>query len=158
MNLIKKQSAGVWANLLTVLVALVAVIVYAANIAGAGYFHNAAVSSMLTFSIPAILMLVVVIALAQLNLAGGAATAVEILSGVLRIAAPALLTLCLINLIAARVEGLGFIYFSNADVLLEVQTPENLSSATGTIANMVCLAVAVLFGMVSAFFGMKKKA
>ncbi len=82
----------------------------------------------------------------------------EILSGVLCIAAPALLTLCLINLIAARAEGLGFIYFSNADVLLEVQTPENLSSATGTIANMVCLAMAVLFGMVSAFFGMKKKA
>ena len=81
----------------------------------------------------------------------------ELISGVMRIAVPVLLTLCLINLISARAEGLGFIYFSNADVTLEVQTPENLSSATGTIANMICLAVSAVVAMAAAFFRLTKK-
>ena len=66
--------------------------------------------------------------------------------------------MCLGNLAAARAEGLGFIYFSNADVILEVQTPANLSSATGTIANMACLGAAALAGMAGAFCGLTKKA
>ena len=81
----------------------------------------------------------------------------ELVQGALQIAAPVLLTLCLANLVAARAEGLGFIYFSNADVIKEVQTPANLASATGTIANMVCLAAAMVIGMVGAFCGLRTK-
>ena len=92
-----------------------------------------------------------------MKLSGPAATAVALVQGALQIAAPVLLTLCLANLVAARAEGLGFIYFSNADVILEVQTPANLASATGTIANMVCLAVAMVIGIVGAFCGLRKK-
>lgn len=95
--------------------------------------------------------------LAQMKLTGMAAAAVEIVSGILRIAATVLLTLCLVTLITARVEGLGFIYFSNADVLQEVQTPANMSSAAGTIANMICLGVATVFSMIAAFFNLRKK-
>ncbi|MEQ2443677.1 hypothetical protein [Pseudoflavonifractor intestinihominis] len=155
---IKKQSAGVWVNLIVAILALASLIVYGVNISSAGYFQNAAVSSMTTYGIPAIILLVLVIILAQLKLSGAAATVVEIISGAMRIVIPVLLTLCLINLISARAEGLGYIYFSNADVALEVQTPENLSSATGTIANMICLAVAAVAAMVAAFFRLNKKA
>lgn len=155
---IKKQSAGVWVNLIVAILALASLIVYGVNISSAGYFQNATVSSMTTYGIPAIVLLVLVIILAQLKLTGGAAAAVEIISGAMRIAIPVLLTLCLINLIAARAEGLGYIYFSNADVALEVQTPENLSSATGTIANMICLAVSAVAAMVAAFFRLNRKA
>ena len=95
--------------------------------------------------------------LAQMKLTGMAAAAVEIVSGILRIAATVLLTLCLVTLITARVEGLGFIYFSNADVLQEVQTPANMSSAAGTIANMICLGAATVFSMIAAFFNLRKK-
>lgn len=155
---IKKQSVGVWANLIAAILAVASLIVYGVNISSAGYFQNAAVSSMTTYGIPAVILLVLVIVLAQLRLTGGAAAGVELLSGAMRIAIPVLLTLCLINLIAARAEGLGYIYFSNADVTLEVQTPENLSSATGTIANMVCLAVAAVTAMAAAFFRLNEKA
>ena len=154
---IKKQSAGVWVNLIAAVLAVASLIVYGVNISSVGYFQNAAVSSMTTYGIPAVILLVLVIILAQLKLTGGAATAVEILSGAMRIAVPVLLTLCLINLIAARAEGLGYIYFSNADVTLEVQTPENLSSATGTIANMICLAVSAVAAMAAAFFRLNRK-
>ena len=128
------------------------------NISSAGYFQNAAVTNQILYSVLAIIMLVVVVVLAQVKAAGAAGTVVELISGLLQIAVPVLLTLCLVNLIAARAEGLGFIYFSNADVLLEVQTPANLSSATGTIANMVLLGVAVLVSMVAAFFRTARKA
>ena len=154
---IKKQSAGVWVNLIAAILALASLIVYGVNISSEGYFQNATVSSMMNYGIPAIILLVLVIVLAQLKLTGGAAAAVEVISGVMRIAIPVLLTLCLINLIAARAEGLGYIYFSNADVALEVQTPENLSSATGTIANMICLAVAAVAAMAAAFFRLNRK-
>lgn len=154
---IKKQSAGVWVNLIAAILALASLIVYGVNISSEGYFQNATVSSMMNYGIPAIVLLVLVIVLAQLKLTGGAAAAVEVISGVMRIAIPVLLTLCLINLIAARAEGLGYIYFSNADVALEVQTPENLSSATGTIANMICLAVSAVVAMAAAFFRLTKK-
>ena len=155
---IKKQSAGVWVNLIAAILALASLIVYGVNISSEGYFQNATVSSMMNYGIPAIILLVLVIVLAQLKLTGGAAAAVELISGAMRIAIPVLLTLCLINLIAARAEGLGYIYFSNADVTLEVQTPENLSSATGTIANMICLAVSAVVAMAAAFFRLNKKA
>ena len=154
---IKKQSAGVWVNLIAAIQAVASLIVYGVNISSEGYFQNATVSSMITYGIPAIILLVLVIVLAQLKLTGGAATAVEIISGAMRIAVPVLLTLCLINLISARAEGLGYIYFSNADVTLEVQSPENLSSATGTIANMICLAVSAVVAMAAAFFRLTKK-
>ena len=154
---IKKQSAGVWVNLIAAILAVASLIVYGVNISSEGYFQNATVSSMINYGIPAIILLVLVIVLAQLKLTGGAAAAVEIISGAMRIAVPVLLTLCLINLISARAEGLGFIYFSNADVTLEVQTPENLSSATGTIANMICLAVSAVVAMAAAFFRLTKK-
>ena len=154
---IKKQSAGVWVNLIAAILAVASLIVYGVNISSEGYFQNATVSSMMNYGIPAIILLVLVIVLAQLKLTGGGAAAVEIISGAMRIAVPVLLTLCLINLISARAEGLGYIYFSNADVTLEVQTPENLSSATGTIANMICLAVSAVVAMAAAFFRLTKK-
>lgn len=157
MSLVKKQSAGVWVALVSAVLALASVIVYAVNIGSAGYFKNASVTNLIVYSVLAIVLLLAVIALAQLRLTGSAATVLNLVSGAMQIAVPVLLTLCLANLIAARAEGLGFIYFSNADVILEVQTPENLSSATGSIANMVCLAVAAVSGMVAAFFNLKKK-
>ncbi len=158
MNIVKKLSVGAWIALVAAVLSLVSLIVYTVNISSEGYFQNASVTNLALFCVLAIVLLVAAVALGQLQLKGSAATAVEIVSGIMQIAAPVLLTFCLINLIAARAQGLGFIYFSNEDVIKEVQTAANLSSATGTIANMVCLAVSVLAGMVGAFCNTGKKA
>ena len=106
----------------------------------------------------AIVLELVAICLGQLKLDGPVGKVLEIVAGCCQIVAPVLLAASLINLIAARVEGLGFIYFSNADVAKEVQTPANLSSASGTIANMVCLGITLLASLVAAFTNLKKKA
>ena len=157
MNAIKKFSAGAWITLAAALLALVSVIVYTVNIGSAGYFQNAAVSNLTVFCVLAAIALAAAVALGQLKLSGPAAAVVEVVQGALQIAAPVLLTLCLANLVAARAEGLGFIFLSNADVILEVQTPANMASATGTIANMACLGVAAVIGIVGAFCGLRKK-
>ncbi len=155
--MLKKQSVGTWLNAIVVVLTLVSLIVYGVNISSEGYFKNASVTNLILYGVIAMVMLAAVIVLAQVKLEGAAAAAVEILSGILRIAAPVLLTLCLVSLVSARAEGLGFIFFSNADVLLEVQTPANMSSATGTIVNMVCLGIAAVAAMAAAFFNLKKK-
>lgn len=157
MNAIKKFSAGAWITLAAAVLALVSVIVYTVNIGSAGYFQNAAVSNLTVFCVLAAIALAAAVALGQLKLSGPAAAVVELVQGALQIAAPVLLTLCLANLVAARAEGLGFIFLSNADVILEVQTPANMASATGTIANMACLGVAAVIGIVGAFCGLRKK-
>lgn len=155
--MIKKQSVGIWINILVVILTIVSLILYIINISGEGYFKGADVSNLMLYGILAVVMLAVVIVLAQMKLTGAAETAAELVSGILRIGAAVLLTFCLVSLISARAEGLGFIYFSNADVLLEVQTPENMSSATGTIANMICLGISAVFAMIAAFFTLQKK-
>ncbi len=155
---IKKMSVGAWISAVAALLSLVSVIVYGVNVSSAGYFQNASVSNLVLFVILTIVMLVAVVILAQLNVTGGAATGVELVSGAMQILAPVLLAFCLVNLVSARAQGLGFIFFSNADVILEVQTPENMASATGTIVNMVCLAVAMIASVIGAFCSTKKKA
>lgn len=157
MNAIKKFSVGAWITLAAAVLALASVIVYTVNISGAGYFQNAAVSNLTLCCVLAVAALAAAVALGQVELSGPAASAVALVQGALQIAAPVLLTLCLANLVAARAEGLGFIYFSNADVILEVQTPDNLASAAGTIANMACLGAAMVIGIAGAFCTLRKK-
>ncbi|MCR5558355.1 MAG: hypothetical protein K6F75_12460 [Butyrivibrio sp.] len=47
-----------------------------------------------------------------------------------------------IRIVSARVEGFAFIYFSNAEVLQEVQTPENISSAQRRLSSKYNLRIA----------------
>lgn len=155
--MLKKISVGGWIACAAAVLTLISLIVYSTNIGGEGYFKNASVNNLTLWTVLALIMLVCAIVLRTLDLSDGAATAVELISGALQIGAPVLLALALINLVAARVEGLGFIYFSNADVILEVQTPANLASASGAIASMVCFGVAMLAALVAAFCNLRKK-
>lgn len=154
---IKKFSAGAWISCAAAVLALAALIAYAVNISGAGYFQNASVTNLVLFNILAILGLAVAVVAGQLEPKGAAATAVELVTGAVQILVPVLLAFCLINLVAARAQGLSFIFLSNADVIMEVQTPANMASATGTIVNMVFLAVAMVVSIVGAFCNVKKK-
>ena len=153
----KKISVGGWIAILAAVLTLVSLIVYSANIASEGYFKNAAVSNLVLWTVLALVMLLGAVVLKQLELKGGAQKAVDLIAGAFQIGAPVLLALALINLVAARVEGLGFIYFSNADVILEVQTPANLASATGTIVSIVFYALALVVSVIAAFCSLRKK-
>ena len=156
--MLKKISFGGWITCAAALLTLVSLIVYFSNIASAGYFQGAGVTNLVLFAVLAIVLYLCAIALkAFVKTEGAAATALELISGVMRIAAPVLVAAAAIALIGARVEGLGFIYFSNADVALEVQTPANLASASTAITSMVLFGVSMLVGIVAAFFRLTKK-
>ena len=155
----KKLSVGMCFAAVTVVLAIASLIVYNVNVGGAGYFQNATITNLVLFCVLAAVALVVAIVLANVTVpAGPADMVVNLVIGALQIVAPALLALCLINLIAGRAEGLGFIYFSNADVILEVQTPENLASATGAIASMIVLGISTVVGIIASFINIKKSA
>ena len=155
----KKITLGMCCTCVAAVLAIVSLIVYSVNVGGEGYFQNATITNLVLFCVLAAVALVAAIALAFVNVpAGPAELGVNLVTGALQIIAPALLALCLINLIAGRAEGLGFIYFSNADVLLEVQTPENLASASGTIASMVVLGISTVVGIIASFINIRKAA
>ena len=149
----KKLSVGAWITCIAVVLAIVAFFVYSGNISGEGYYKDAVVNNLPLMVWGAVAALAVAVALCVAK--GGKVT--EILSGVLRIGAPALLAWALMNLIAGRVDGLGYIYFSNADVAKEVQTAANMASAQSAIWSMGLLGAAVLIAVIAAFFSLRKK-
>ena len=149
----KKLSVGAWITCIAVVLAIVAFFVYSGNISGEGYYKDAAVNNLPLMVWGAAAALAVAVALRAAK--GGKVT--ELLSGVLRIGAPCLLAWALMNLIAGRVDGLGYIYFSNADVAKEVQTAANMASARSAIWSMALLGAAMLVAVAAAFFSLRKK-
>ncbi len=157
MNFLKKMSAGAWIACCAAVLTIVSLIVYAVNIGSEGYFQNVTVKNLVLWLVAAAVLLLAAIAFGQVNAKGAGKTGLDLVAGCCQIGAPVLLALSLINLIGSRIAGLGFIYFSNADVILEVQTPANLASASCTIANMIILGVALVVALVAAFCTIRKK-
>lgn len=158
MSFMKKQAAGFWASLITLILAVVSIIIYNVNIGSEGYFQGAAVANAMNSFLLASAMLIIVMVLAQISLSGGMDKILSLISDALRIAVPVCLMAGLMNLVSSRIEGFAFIYFSNEEVLQEVQTAANLSSSSCAIANIVVLIIAIVSGIIAAFFNMKKKA
>ena len=157
MSFLKKQRAGIYVTVLALILTVAALITYQVNIAGEGYFQNAVVAQAVIYPVIALVLEILVVVLAQISLKGAAVKAVDIVSGALRIVIPVLLVIAAMNVVSCRVEGFAFIYFSNQEVLQEVQTPANMASAHGAIANIVLLGVAAVVGIVAAFFSVEKK-
>ena len=156
--MLKKMSVGAWITVLAAIMVLVSLIVYSANVSGEGYFQGKSVSGMTLWLVLAIVLLLAAVALKMLSLKGSTAVCADLLSGLCQIGAPILVSLGLINLISSRVEGLGFIYFSNADVIKEVQTPANLASGSGAIVSLVIMGIALVVCIAAAFCSLRKKA
>lgn len=148
----KKLSVGAWITCIAAVLAIVALFVFMGN-TSSGYFKD---NKPAGYEIYVILGAVALVGAIALKTCVDNKWA-DLLAGCLQIAGPVLLAIALITLVGTRVEGLGFIYFSNADVAKEVQTAENLASGTGAIANMAILGCSMLLGIVGAFFNLVKK-
>lgn len=159
LNFIKRQGVGTWIALGTLILTVISFIIYGKNVSGGGYFHNASVSEVVTFSVLEIVFLVLIIVVPQFQYKGIAEKVVNIVLDVLRILAAVFLVLALLNFISARVEGLAYIYFSNPDILETIQAPEtgNLASAQSAIAGFVLYGITWLAAMVGAFFTVGRK-
>lgn len=156
--MLKKLPIGAYVICLSIIVAIAGLVTYSLNISNAGYFKGQRVNNFVPFIIIAIIAWIIAIVLGQINVADTAKKVLNVVSGLLQIISPALIAASLMNMVSSRASGLGYIFFSNADVSKEVQTPENLSSAYVAIACMIIVGVAIIFGMISAFFKTEKRA
>lgn len=109
-------------------------------------------------SVLAIVFAVVSIILAQFSANGAAGKILSAITDILRIAAAVLLIASLMGFVSTRVEGLGYIFGSDENVLDEIQTEENMRSAYTAIAGFAFYAVTWLVALVACFCGMTKAA
>lgn len=152
---IKKFTFGAWITCLSAILSVIALIIYTISVKNEGYFQNQSVSNLLLYVLVAAVLFVGAIVVAQLG--SESSVVPKLLSGIMQVVAPVLVVASAISLIAARVEGMGFILFSNPEVLKEVQTPANLTSVNLTIATIALLVVTMIFGWIGAFCNLKKK-
>lgn len=151
------MAAGSVITFVTLVLSVVSFAVYRMNIKGEGYFQNAAVPMAANLTVAAIILAAVVLIAGQFQLQGIADILLKLVTGAARIIVPVLCIAAMMYVINGRIEGFAFIYMSNEEVLHEVQTAANMSSAHGAIANIVLLGVSALFGMIGAFFNMSKQ-
>jgi hypothetical protein len=155
---IKKQSVAIWISLATFVLALVALIIYLVNGASAGYFYGDTNSTVVWFAILAIISSLASIVLSQFAFKGLLGKIVGLLIDALTVIVPVLLVAALLTFVGDRAEGLAYIFGSDANVLSEIQTPANLSSAYTAIIGFAFFAIAWLSGLVAAFFKFPKEA
>ncbi len=137
--------------------ALIFLILYAANVGNAGYFQGAKVNNFVLLVIFAMVADLLIIALSALPIQGILGKVLGVVGAACKVIAPALLILAVMLLVSGRVEGLGYIYFSNADIAKEVGTPANLASAGLAITAVVFGTIAGVEGIVAAFFAPKEQ-
>lgn len=153
----RKMAAGSVITFITLVLSVVSFAVYRMNIKGEGYFQNAAVPMAANLTVAAIILAAAVLIAGQFQLSGIADVILKLVTGAVRIIVPVLCIAAMMYVIDGRIEGFAFIYMSNEEVLHEVQTAANMSSAHGAIANIVLLGVSALFGIIAAFFNMSKQ-
>ncbi len=157
MKLIKRQSVSSWCSLFALLLTLAGLILYVINVNSAGFFNGAEAPATVTCAILGIVCLAIVIALGQFDLGGVTGGAINIVSGALKILSAVLPIIALMAFISTRVEGFGYMFFSNEEVMLNNRTPENLASAYVAIAGFAAFALTWLVSVIAAFFTAKTR-
>ncbi len=156
--MLKKLGIGSYLAIVTFVLTIVSWIVYGVSVNAAGYFHNVSVAYVVLFTIFALLCLLAAIGLSFVPKKEGiVAKILPIAQSILLVGACVFLISCSINIIGARAEGLGYIYFSDSNVLSEVQTQDNLHSASLSITAFIFYLVTWLFSVVTPFFGLTRK-
>lgn len=170
MNIIKKQGVGAWITLGTVVVFLVALIIYGAALAagtnltiasGSEVFFETTrpadsvmITMVTTCGILSLVFMVAAIVLSQFKFEGTIGKVCEVAVGACRIVAPALIIAAFINFIYGSFTGLGWTFFSNAE--LEIY-PEAIAVGNQVITGIVFFAIAAIAAIVASFFAMTKK-
>jgi len=134
------------------ILALVFVILYGVNVGSAGYFQGRGADGVVLFSILVMVFDLLIIGRSFVKVEGTVAKCVDVAVMALKVVVPVLLMIAALNLLGTRIEGIGYIFFSNADVAKEVATPANVASGTLAIVTVVFGIVTAVISIVAAFF------
>ena len=140
----------------TFILSLVALILYAVNVNSAGYFQGVRADGLVLLLIFVMVFDLLIIARSFLNFEGILDKVLDLLVMVLKVLVPLFIMIAILKLVQSRVEGFGYIFFSNVDVAKEVATPANIASAGVSITAIVFSAIAVIAALVGAFISPKK--
>lgn len=163
LNLLKKQGIAAYLALVATILGLVAVIIYSVNIGSvASYWYQTDNGTIIALSVVGILLYPIAIVVANLGVKFGEGNkviklAADILASCLLVLATVFLLISAMLFLEDRVEGLAYIYGSDADVAGEVQTPDNLHYGSQAITGIVFYLIAWLAGTVSCFVSLTKK-
>ena len=141
----------------TFLLALVALILYAINFNVNGYFQGVRANNLVLLFILVMVFDLLIIGRSFLKFEGILEKVLDGVVWVLKVLVPLFLIIGTLKLIQSRIEGFGYIFFSNVDVAKEVATPANLASAGVSITALVFGILATVVGIVGAFFLPKKE-
>lgn len=145
----KKQGAGFYFSVLSVLVGIAAVILYVVN-SGHSYFDTGTLNSLIVFlSVLAIGLEVVVIVGSEFKRANKID---DIVIDVLIIAVIALMTLAFMFFVNDRVYSIAIVLGSD----LEAGNTSATEAIYQAIVGFVLYAVSIIFGIVAAFFNIRK--
>lgn len=170
LNFIKKQGIGTWISLGAILLSIIALIIYGAALgagdnltiaSGSEVFYDAnrtadaaMMSTVVLCAVLALVFLAVAIVLGELKFEGIAGKVCAVASNALRIVAPALLIVAFLNFLYGSFTGLGWTFFSNAELVIFA---EAISVGQQVIAGLVFFVIAAIAAIVASFFGMVKK-
>ena len=170
MNFLKKQGVGIWITLGTVLLSVIALIIYGVALGGgmdltiAGgsqpFYEatreadSAMMTTVVTCGVLSLVFLAIAIVLSQFEFDGILGTVCNVAVGVLRIVAPALILCAFLYFVYGSFTGLGWTFFSNEE--LEIY-PQAITVGKQAITGAIFFAIAGVAGIVAAFFGMRNK-
>lgn len=152
MNMKKLLNASNIVACLVALLSLIALILYGANVSTKGFYQGMTIQNFVLLGVFTIVACLGIIGLSFLPKEGVVGKVVNVVTMVLKVLIPVFLFSIVLAAISSRISGLGYIFFSNENVRLEVATPENLASAGVAITTIIFAAVAGLVGIVGAFF------
>ncbi|MFA6861777.1 MAG: hypothetical protein WCR56_05305 [Bacilli bacterium] len=155
-NLLKKQKVGAYLYVAVFVLTLVCFIIYLANGANKGYFQGTTESVVVLLSILGLLFTLAVIIIPQFTFNGVVAKIMNVLVEAIRIVIPLVLMSAFIIFTGSRLEGLSYIFFSNANTLAEIQTSVNLASAYTAITGIVFFLITQIVSVVATFFPLTK--
>ncbi len=152
----KKLTVSSYISLASILAAIVSMIMYFVTASSAGYFRESYAGNSLALLIVSIVLIVLAVASRFVSFKGTVGKIVDLSSSLVAALSSILLATSGMLYIFPKVEGLAFIFFSNADVAATIQTAENIASSKLVIATFVIILVAGLIQAISCFFSMKK--
>lgn len=157
LALIKKYWIGAIVTVVTLVLTIVSLAMFSANVTGEGYFKGMDNSTVVAMAVLAIVFEVITLVLPLVPAKNKwVETGVRVVSDVLRVLIPIFLVVALLGFVGDRIEGLAYIYFSNEDVIQEVQTPANLASAELAINGMIMFGVTWVVSLIGSFFGITR--
>jgi|GEM_PF-4925524 len=167
---IKSRGVAFWLTLSTVVLGIVGLILYGVALRsgmglsianGSQPFYQAdrdedrvMIATVLPCALVALLALVGSVVLEAFSGKGGTAGKVmNIVADALRVAAPILLLVVTINFVYGSFTGLGWTFFSNAELAIY---PKAIATGKAVITGIVFFLVAAIVSVVSSFFSLHK--